>query len=155
MLVNSQLVCLERVGIHNPIMFDLNYFICFMHFLGPTCISITNTATGKKTNCFFRLVTETFIFGTLQNPAGHKKKFSKYRIRGKSLGHQDNIIPSHVKLVESSDSHKTDWHSFSLGLFLFEEKELPVNSNHVRLSGHNIKSSFSSTTCWREWCQTS
>ena len=82
----------------------------------------------------------------IQNPTGHKK-FKKYRIRGKSLDHQDNIIPSNVKLVESSDSHKTDWHSLSHGLFLFEEKELPVNSNHVRLSGHNIKSSFPSMTC--------
>ena len=45
-----------------------------------------------------------------------------------------------MKLVESSDSHKTDWDSFSPGQdFLFEEKELPVNSNHVRLSGHKYK----------------
>ena len=43
-LVNSQLVCLSLVRIHNPVKCDVN---CFRRLLGPTSISSINTAEGK------------------------------------------------------------------------------------------------------------
>ena len=43
-LVNSQLVCLSLVRIHNSVKCDVN---CFRHLLGPTSISSINTAEGK------------------------------------------------------------------------------------------------------------
>ena len=45
-LVNSQLVCLRSLGILHPFMFGL--IICFKNLLGPTNISVLNTAEGKK-----------------------------------------------------------------------------------------------------------
>ena len=44
-LVNSQLVCLWLVSIHNPVKFDVNY--CFRHLFGPTSNSSINTAEAK------------------------------------------------------------------------------------------------------------
>ena len=91
-----------------------------MHLLGPTSISITNTVTGKKQIVFFAyllrpLFAELYKILQVIKKLACKNFFKKYRIQGKSLDHQDNIIPSNVKLVESSDSHKTDWDSFSPG----------------------------------------